>query len=310
MKLSSLLHREHIVFGLKSTTLTEAIEELLEQFDESIGFACDPSEGYSRPCWRVAAAVLEREEQSSTALGSGVAIPHARIAGLNDYYVLLGIPREPLRDTCPDGTPIRYIFVILGNEKKNALILQTMAGISTFALEERHLSALGRARSPREAWQVIDHSGIQVKEELRARDMMRAPAAAATEEMTLSDLLDLFFEHEVRVIPVLTEGGGIAGAVTSLEILQAGFPEYMYRFSNIGFLDEHEAFTRFLQQENTFRVRDFMNRKPLVFDEATPLIQIVFQMNRDRTWFAFIQDQGKLTGIIDRHDILIRLLRL
>ena len=283
---------------------------MLKSFDESIGFACDAPAPHT-PAWRrVEAAVLEREEQSSTALGCGVAIPHARIAGLNDYYVLLGIPREPLRDTCLDGSLICYIFVILGNESKNALMLQTMAAISTFAQEERHMTALGRARSPREAWQVIDGSGVNVKEELRARDMMREPAATVTEDKTLSDLLDLFFEHDVRVIPVVTGNGEIAGAVTSLEILQAGFPEYMHHFANIDFMDEHEAFTRFLQQENTLRARDFMNTKPLVFNEATPLIQIVFRMNRDRTWFAFIQDQGKLTGIIDRHDILIRLLRL
>ncbi len=310
MKLSSLLHREHIFTGLKAATLAEAIEELLKNFDESIGFASD-THGSDTPAWRrMAAAVLEREEQLSTALGCGVAIPHARIAGLNDYYVLLGIPREPLGDTCPDGSPIRHVFVILGNESKNALMLQTMAGISTFAMEESNIAALERARSAREAWQVIEDSGVQVKEELRARDMMRAPVAAAAENTTLSELLDLFFEHEVRVIPVLKGDGGIAGAVTSLEILQAGFPEYMHHFANIDFLDEHEAFTRFLQQESTLRARDFMNTKPLVFNEATPLIQIVFRMNRDRTWFAFIQHQGQLTGVIDRHDILIRLLRL
>ena len=310
MKLSSLLHREHIFPGLKSATLPEAVEELLKNFDESIGLACDTAEPQT-PNWRrAAAAVLEREEQSTTALGCGVAIPHARITGLNDYYVLLGIPSEPLRDTCMDETPICYVFVILGNESKNALMLQTMAAISTFAQEERHMTALGRARSPRELWQVIDDSGVNVKEELRARDMMREPPATVTEDMTLSDLLDLFFEHDVRVIPVVTANGEIAGAVTSLEVLRAGFPEYMYRFANIDFLDEHEAFTRFLQQESTLYVRDFMNRKPLVFSESTPLIQIVFQMNHDRIWFAFIQEHGKLTGVVDRHDILIRLLRL
>jgi len=282
----------------------------LKRFDESIGFVCDAADSNTAAWRRVAAAVLEREEQSSTALGCGVAIPHARIAGLNDYYVLLGIPREPLRDTCLDETPICYIFVILGNESKNALMLQTMAAISTLAQEERPMTALGRVRSPREAWQIIEESGVNVKEELRARDMMRDPAPTITEDKTLSDLLDLFFEHDVRVIPVVTANGEIAGAVTSLEVLHVGFPEYMYRFANIDFLGEHEAFTRFLQQESTLYVRDFMNRKPLVFSESTPLIQIVFQMNRDGIWFALIQKHGKLTGVIDRHDILIRLLRL
>ena len=315
MKLSSLLLREHVLVGLSERTLEAAVGEILRRLE--IEAPCDGPGPQGRSGhgeiagWKALRdAVWTRERQSSTALERGVAIPHARMPGLREYIVLLGITETPLEDRCLDGSPVRVVFIILGNEQKNALMLQTMAAIGELTKDEALLERLCGARSAREAWHIVDSSGVQVRPELRARDLMKEAPARATGDMLMRDLLDLFFVHSVRVIPVCNEGEKVTGAVTSAEIVEAGFPEYMAYFDNIGFLDELESFHRFFRQENTVRVAEILNAKPLVFDAATPLIQVVFRMNRERLWYAFVEQDGRLIGMIDRHDIITRLLRL
>ena len=311
MRLSSLLPRNHIVVALESRNIEEAVRELLHGI--SAGESAWGGDGDSAlgADWRdIADAIMTRESQSSTALEKGVAIPHARVPGMQEFLVALGIPYEPLTDCCADGSTVRLVFLIAGGEHKNALMLQTMAAVSDFASDDQRLEALCAAGAPRTAWEIIDKSGIRVKEELRARNLMRPAVTQVTTETLLSELLDEFFTHEVRVIPVCRNDGEIIGSVTSAEILQAGFPEYMSYLDHISFLSELESFDRFFSRENQVRVGEFMNEHPLVFDVDTPLIQVVFRMNRERIPYAFVVDNGRLTGFIDRHDIIIRVLRL
>ena len=58
-------------------------------------------------------ALLRREESASTALGGGVAIPHARIPGLDAPWTLYLRLADALPFDAPDGKPVRDFLVIL-----------------------------------------------------------------------------------------------------------------------------------------------------------------------------------------------------
>ncbi len=61
--------------------------------------------------------VLLRESQATTAMGMGVAIPHARVDGLADIIIVVGRSAEGIEFTTPDGMPVRLIFMIAVNDK-------------------------------------------------------------------------------------------------------------------------------------------------------------------------------------------------
>ena len=58
-------------------------------------------------------AVWSREEVLSTGIGNGVALPHARIDGLKELLVLVGISMAGIDFDAPDGKPAKVIFLIL-----------------------------------------------------------------------------------------------------------------------------------------------------------------------------------------------------
>ncbi len=78
----------------------------------------------------VANAVLDREELMGTALGAGVAAPHARLAEVATPRIVFGRTPTGLEWNAPDGQPVHLIFLILtpSDEDHSQLhILQTLS---------------------------------------------------------------------------------------------------------------------------------------------------------------------------------------
>ena len=78
----------------------------------------------------LAAAVLRREELMGTALGYGVAVPHARMAEI--ATARLGFARAPagIEWNAPDGLPVRFIFLLLtpaGEDESQLHLLRSIA---------------------------------------------------------------------------------------------------------------------------------------------------------------------------------------
>lgn len=96
-----------------------------------------------------AAAVLEqleeRERLGSTGFGRGVAIPHARISGLNRPVAALLKLRQPVDFAAADGMPVDLVFGLLSPENSGATHLHALAAISRLVRDERVHEALSEA---------------------------------------------------------------------------------------------------------------------------------------------------------------------
>jgi nitrogen PTS system EIIA component len=90
----------------------------------------------------VAASLLAREKLGSTGLGKGVAIPHARIAGLGQALGAVVRPRTPLHFGSPDGEPVGLLFVLLVPEAETQRHLQILADAATMLDEGQLRTAL------------------------------------------------------------------------------------------------------------------------------------------------------------------------
>jgi len=300
LKLSTLLTPQAVVSQVKAPNLEGAILEILRRAEKF-----HPEETIEA----IHAALLRREAQGSTALAHGIAVPHARMRTLNDFHVLLGAPSAPLEDKGHDGQPVDLVFVIISSDQKNTVMLQTMAAVAAIGKDEELLTRLHKTGTREELWRLIDESEIRVKKGLCARDLMRETPIVVQEDMLLRDLLDELFKKGVHKAPVCGANGEILGAVTSEEIVDAGFPDYMEGMQDIAFLSEYEAFERFFRREATTRVGDIANRNPVVVSVDDPIIQVVFRLKQERQRFAYVQENGRYVGVIDRADVISRILR-
>ncbi|MBX9295953.1 PTS sugar transporter subunit IIA [Chromobacterium piscinae] len=94
------------------------------------------------------AALQQREETGSTALGHGLALPHARIAGLADVRALfLGLKRGLDFDAL-DGEPVHSLLVLLLPRDTRAPHLQLLAEIARVFGERPFRAELAACRLP------------------------------------------------------------------------------------------------------------------------------------------------------------------
>ena len=94
-------------------------------------------------------AILEREKIVSTGIGMGVAIPHAKLTSLPNFFISVGIQkRQPLEWDSIDNSPVRLIFMIGGPEKQQKEYLEILSLITMAIKDEKLRKKLICAETP------------------------------------------------------------------------------------------------------------------------------------------------------------------
>jgi mannitol/fructose-specific phosphotransferase system IIA component (Ntr-type) len=136
-RFADYLHPKGYLNPLKSTNRDAAIHELAVAAAAITGLKADAIES----------AVLERERMMPTGLGLCVAVPHARMVGMTKPVVCLGMSREGLAFSAPDGEASRVVFMILTPADDDGAQLEILADISRTFLEADVRDAALRAAS-------------------------------------------------------------------------------------------------------------------------------------------------------------------
>jgi mannitol/fructose-specific phosphotransferase system IIA component (Ntr-type) len=90
-------------------------------------------------------SLLAREEVSSTAMGRGIALPHARCPVCTELCVSAVRLREPLEFGAPDGDPVDLVFFILGPEEPPGEHVMLLGRIARLVSRPGALEALRSA---------------------------------------------------------------------------------------------------------------------------------------------------------------------
>lgn len=99
-----------------------------------------------------------RENEMSTGVGRGLAVPHAEVAGAADTFVICATLEKPIEYNSLDQAPVDVIFLIGGKPGEVGLHLQILARIARMARQEEFLFRLREQRSPEGFLQVVEEA--------------------------------------------------------------------------------------------------------------------------------------------------------
>ena len=82
-------------------------------------------------------AIMKREHIVSTGIGMGVAIPHAKLSGFEDFFIVIGIQQghEGIEWDALDGSSVRLIFMIGGPADRQTDYLKILSRL-TIAIKD------------------------------------------------------------------------------------------------------------------------------------------------------------------------------
>ena len=135
--LTEVMERELIIPELKSINKEEVIKEMASRFKEA---------GVIKEEYGFIEAIKTREALESTAIGGGIAIPHARSDAVERLTVALGKSREGVNFEPLDGKPVHLIFMIACPPSATKTYLQILARIARLCKNEDMREGLMRAK--------------------------------------------------------------------------------------------------------------------------------------------------------------------
>ncbi|MDP8261793.1 MAG: PTS sugar transporter subunit IIA [Candidatus Ancaeobacter aquaticus] len=299
MNLINILDESLVIVDLKATTKEEVVKQLVH----AIVMNKDRV-----PTSKVLEdAIWDRERNGSTAVGNGISFPHARIEGLRDIFIAIGVSKSGIAVDAPDRKKVQLFFLILCPHTKNLLLLQTLAALSAFLKVSANRKALCEAKKAKEVISIIKKADVRIKKELQAGDFMNKNITSVSPEMNLKEVVGLFFKKGIDSAPVLGPGDKLIGDLTGKGLLCVGLPSYANLLGNIAYLSDFEPFEDFFKKQDKIKVRNLLSPMVVKVKETTPLIEVAFKMVKEDIRRVYVVDTNdKLLGVIYRRDIIGR----
>jgi len=159
MNLAQLFTQENVMPALASTEHMEVIEEMVRHLQQGGLLSGITTE-------EAIAVLLEREERTSTGIGSGVAIPHAFSENLNEVVAVFARSEAGVDFDAIDNSPVEFIVLFLVPKDQYHMHLKTLAALAKFFNDSETRDALREAKDKEEILQVFAKLADQEQREL------------------------------------------------------------------------------------------------------------------------------------------------
>lgn len=165
MKIQDVLRKEVMIMDLQATTKEAAIDEMISSLvDKGIVTDFDTFK----------AGIMNREAQTSTGLGDGIAMPHSKNAAVKEATVLFAKSAKGVDYEALDGQPTDLFFMIAAPDGANDTHLAALAELSKYLMKDGFADKLRQVTSPEEVIATFDAAEEENQAEAAAKV---APAA-------------------------------------------------------------------------------------------------------------------------------------
>jgi len=141
MELTNLIAKDVMILDLTATTKQEAIDEMIAQL---------VTKGRINDSETFKAGILAREAQTTTGLGDGIAMPHAKNKAVVEPTILFAKSKKGIDYDALDGEPVDIFFMIAAPEGADDTHLAALGSLSKYLLQDGFIGKLRLAQTPQE----------------------------------------------------------------------------------------------------------------------------------------------------------------
>lgn len=147
MEIKDLLSKDLMIMNLKSTTKKDVIDEMIQKLYEN---------NVINDVLKFRSEIMKRELESSTGLGEGVAMPHAKTSAVNKPAIVFARSTTGVDYEALDGEDTYIFFMIAATEGQNQMHIETLAKLSKLLLKEGFIDRLKASETPEDVYRTID----------------------------------------------------------------------------------------------------------------------------------------------------------
>jgi len=250
--------------------------------------------------------LVAREQQQSTGIGQGFALPHARLEGFKGLGLALAFLAEDLDFAALDGKPIRMACMVLTPTSDPTLALKIYSRVGGLLADPATAGFLLGAESPDEAYRFLSEKKLQLEVVLTCKDIMRPPYFKVQRDTRLPELTRLMLQHREEATAVVEPDDTIVGEITCDALFQYGLPDFFNQLKSVSFISRFDPFEKYFEVEGNAVARDVMTPSPPTLPESATLLELVFALTVQKRPKVYVARDGRLVGVIDRGTVLDR----
>ena len=164
MKIQDVLRKDVMLLDLQATSKEAVIDEMITSLVDK---------GYVTDFEVFKTGILNREAQTTTGIGDGIAMPHAKNAAVKEATVLFAKSNKDVDYASLDGQPTDLFFMIAAPEGANDTHLAALAELSKYLMKPGFADKLRSVSSPEEVIAVFDEAEAADKV---AEEVVAAPS--------------------------------------------------------------------------------------------------------------------------------------
>lgn len=149
MRITELLDKRSIRINGAPKSKNEALDQMVELMAKS--GKINDLEAYRQEVYR-------REEEGTTGVGEGIAIPHGKGAFVDKPGLAAMVVKDGVDYDSLDGEPVHLIFLIAAPNTKDNVHLDVLSKLSVLLMDEDFSRALQNAKSPEEFMKIVDEA--------------------------------------------------------------------------------------------------------------------------------------------------------
>ena len=173
MKIKDILSTESMIMDLKATNKEDAIKEMADL--EVKTDIVNNEDEFIKSIWA-------RENESTTGIGGGIAMPHARNKYINKARVLFAKSKEGIDYNSLDGQPVHLFFMITAPDGADNTHLQALAKLSGLLINPDLVEALKKAETPDNVIKLFEDAEAKKDAEDKAAEEKKKAQAAKKSE--------------------------------------------------------------------------------------------------------------------------------
>lgn len=289
--LSRLILADRVIVGLKASTYSDAVAQLLDRLDAA-GLISDRA-----ALDELVEAEVARPGQPT--IGARAILAHYRSDAAKELAVAVGTSSKPLRFAPPSARKAVFLILIIAPRSAAKTYLKTLAALSATLADPAVADALAGAESVDEFLKVIAGADVVVHPELMVRDLMSRDFQTVSPDTPLSEALHVMVRHGRRGVTVVSDNGEVLGLVTQQEVLQQFLPHVL------GAAPLPEGGQAPVEDVD---VRDVMQRTVMCLSEDQLISDVLGTMLSKSVAQFPVVSGGKLVGFLSRTDIIVKLL--
>ena len=147
MKIQDVLNKNVMLFDLQATDKEGVINEMVQSLVDN---------GVVKDFEAFKAGIMNREAQTSTGLGEGIAMPHSKNEAVKEATVLFAKSNKGVDYASLDGQPTDLFFMIAAPEGANDTHLAALAELSKYLMKPGFADKLRQASTPDQVIAVFD----------------------------------------------------------------------------------------------------------------------------------------------------------